>query len=85
MQRVKKTFLTLQCSTLESTVVQYNSRTAEANRQEELLVEEGEERGDGRTEGSSARDRGQDAVHSCLTLTERTFASLKVHSLKVCM
>ena len=43
MQRVKKTFLTLQCSTLESTVVQYNSRTAEANRQEELLVEEGEE------------------------------------------
>ena len=28
---------------------------------------------------------GKMQFHSCLTLTERTFESLKVHSLKVCV
>ena len=54
----------LQYSTSESTVVQYNSWHTGAGikwtRQEELPMEEGEEVGDGRAEGSSAiGDRGR--------------------------
>ena len=44
-------------------------------------MEEGEEVGDGRAEVSSATGVGGQR-HSCLTVTEHTFASLKVCSLK---
>ena len=41
--------------------------------------------GDGRAEGSSAIGEGKLQFHSRLMLMERTFASLKVRSLKVRM
>ena len=54
------------------------------NRQEELLMEEEDEVGDGRAEGLSATgDGGQAAVSLRLTLIECKSASLKVRSLKV--
>ena len=55
-------------------------------RQEELLMEEEEEVGDGRAEGLSARgDGGQAAISLRLALIECTSASLKVRNLKVHM
>ena len=64
---MKKTFLFLQYSTLESSVVQYNSwhtgAGIEWTGKKSYLLEEGEEVGDGRAEGSSALgDRGQAAI-----------------------
>lgn len=57
----------------------------QVNRQEEL-PEELEEVGDGSTERSSAiGEEGKLQFHSCLTLTECVFASLKVCNSKVCM
>ena len=54
------------------------------NRQDELLMEEEEEVGDGRAEGLSATgDGGQAAMSLCLVLREGTSASLKVRNLKV--
>ena len=54
------------------------------NRQEELLMEEEDEVGDGRAEGLSATgDGGQAAGSLRLTLIECTSASLKVRNLKV--
>ena len=56
------------------------------NRQEELLMEEGEE-----VQMVELKDRQQQETerklqfHSCLTLMEHMFASLKVCNLKVCM
>ena len=57
-------FLIGQYSTLRSTVVQYKSwHAGTVNRTEAVLMEEGEEVGDGRAEGSSATgDGGQAAV-----------------------
>ena len=50
-------------------------------------MEGGEEVGDGRAEGLSAAigDKGKLQFHSHLMLMECTFASLKVHNLKVHM
>ena len=64
---MKKTFLTLQYSTLKSTVVWYNSRHRGAGLQwtgkKSYWLEEGEEVGGGRAEGSPAvGDRGQAAI-----------------------
>ena len=64
---MKKTLFILQCSTLKSTVVQYNSwhtgAGIEWTGKESYCLEEGGEVGDGRAEGSSAiGDRGQAAV-----------------------
>ena len=54
------------------------------NRQEELLMEEEDEVGDGRAEGLSATgDGGQAAMSLRLTLIECTSAPLKVRNLKV--
>ena len=56
------------------------------NRQEELLMEEGEE-----VEVVELKDRQQQETerklqhHSCLTLMEHMLASSKVCNLKVCM
>ena len=66
-QKIKKTLLILQYSTLKSTVVQYNSwhtgAGIEWTGKKSYWLEEGEEMGDGRAEGSSAiGDRGQAAV-----------------------
>ena len=48
---------------MKSRVVQYNSWYKGLNRQEESQIEEGEELGDGRTEGSRAtEDGGQAAI-----------------------
>ena len=81
----------MQCSTLKSTVVQYNSWHTGAGidwtGKKSYWREGGEEVGDGRAEGSSAiGDRGQAAWLDWHDWTcEHTFASLKVHNLKVHM
>ena len=67
MQKIKKTFLILQYSTLKSIVAQYNSWHTETGIEwtgkKSYCLEEGEEVGDGRTEWSSAmRDGGQVAI-----------------------
>ena len=64
---VKKTLFILQCSTLKSTVVQYNSwhtgAGIEWTGKKSYCLEEGGEVGDGRAEGSSAiGDGGQAAI-----------------------
>ena len=65
--KIKKTFLILQYSTLKGTVIQYNSWHRRAGikwtGKKSYWLEEGEEVGDGRTEGSSAIvDGGQVAI-----------------------
>ena len=67
MQKIKKTFLILQYSTLKSTVVQCNGwhtwASIEWTGKKSYWLEEGEEVGDGRAEGSSAvGDGGQAAI-----------------------
>ena len=73
---------------MKSTVVQGNGWHTGAGidgiRQEELLTEQGEGVGDGRAEKLSAIvDRGRAA--GSLTLMERTFTSLRVCNLRVCV
>ena len=67
MQKIKKTFLILQYSTLKSTLVQYNSwhpgAGIEWTGKKCYWLEEGEEVGDGRAEGlSTIGDGGQAAI-----------------------
>ena len=82
---MKKTFLILQYSTLKGTVVQYNSwhRVAgiEWTGKKSYWLEEGEEVGDGRAEGSSAIGDGGQAAISLMADTVGTGSGFLLDSI----
>ena len=80
----KKLFI-LQCSTLKSTVVQYNSwhtgAVTERTGKKSYWLEEGEEVGDGRAEGSSAIGDGGQAATSLNPDTDGTGSGFLLNSI----